>query len=169
MTGENKWREEYNPQDEEWQVAKLFFSFNPPEYSGSSDPSVTWNWIINMEEAFDACGCDEAHKVKLAVRMLRGWGLEWWATFSKTKTKAWIMDWVEFKNGMMNDFCVKDHKSKLESEFLSFKKEDMSVEEYAREFVKKMRLVKHLVKDESYKIRRFKEGLNCFYQNDELL
>ena len=74
---------------------------------------------------------------------------------------------MEFKNRMMKDFCVEEYKSRIESEFLSLKmNDDMTVEEYAHKFVEKMKLVKYLVKDESYKVRRFMEGLHESFDRD---
>ncbi|CAH1453421.1 unnamed protein product [Lactuca virosa] len=57
---------------------KTFLSCQPPEFSGSTDPTAILNWITEMEMTFDLCECREEQKVKFAVRMLKGNAFSWW-------------------------------------------------------------------------------------------
>lgn len=56
---------------------ETFLSTQPPSYEGSNDPTITEQWIQDMEVAFEVNECEEANKVVYAKRMLRGRAMAW--------------------------------------------------------------------------------------------
>lgn len=144
---------------------KTFLSCQPPEFSVSPDPTAILHRITEMEQIFDLCECKEEQKVKFAVRMLKGEALSWWNMTWMLLGKEIVsrLTWDEFVERVKEWYCSAWDLIKMQNEFLTLKKGDMTVDEYARLFVAKLQYVRHLAPSDKDCVERFVAGLPFKY------
>ncbi|KAI3758298.1 hypothetical protein L6452_05857 [Arctium lappa] len=80
---------------------KSFLCIKPPEFSGSDNPIACMNWTQEIEQVFDACECEEGQK----------------------------LSWTEFKKKVMEEYCNEKAIDRIEEEFRSLKKGNLSTSE----------------------------------------
>ncbi|KAI3735950.1 hypothetical protein L6452_15477 [Arctium lappa] len=107
-----------------------------------------------IEQAFRACGCEEAQKVKYGSQMLRGSALTWWNIFTSRIEEFVLtkMTWTVFKKKILEEYCNEKEIDLIEEEFRSIKKGNLSVREYTRLFMEKLNLVGHVAPTEKEKV-----------------
>ena len=111
--------------------------------------------------AFDASECHENQQIKYASYMLKGEALDWWELIhsSLTPTNLARISWTEFKEKLLEKYCSQRVIDKIEDEFRAMKKGNLPVSYYAKQFLEKLSLVKHVAPDESSKIKAYLKGL----------
>ncbi|GKA65712.1 hypothetical protein Tco_0765419 [Tanacetum coccineum] len=88
--------------------------------------TVRLRWLRDMEQTFESCNCDEQHKVKYAVRMLKGRALDW----------------------LRKDIVPKETFLKSKRSSLFLKKRNGSIEKYSSAFIEKLCFAGCLTPDE---------------------
>ncbi|KAI3770363.1 hypothetical protein L6452_01492 [Arctium lappa] len=91
---------------------KSFLGCGPPEFSGSEDPVAYVKWIQVVEQAFDSSECGDDRRVKFG----------------------------EFKVKLLEEYCNESAMDRIETEFRSLEKGNLTVREYTRRFMKKLGL-----------------------------
>ncbi|XP_074346424.1 uncharacterized protein LOC141685206 [Apium graveolens] len=76
-----------------------FVKQKPDSFSTAPTPIDAENWIGHLEKIFDALGCDEIQKVRLAVYKLEGDAQRWWRGVKATKGDQYAeaLEWQGFK------------------------------------------------------------------------
>ena len=145
---------------------KTFLDCKPIEFKGSSDPVVSIRWLREMEVVFESCDCPESKKVLFASRMLKGDALDWWDTRREALGVEFVanMTWESFKELYKKEYCTTRDQRLLEQEFLTLKKGDKTINEYARLFMEKLRFCGHLCRDEEARVSRYVLGLPAEYR-----
>ncbi|XP_022019290.1 uncharacterized protein LOC110919327 [Helianthus annuus] len=146
---------------------KTFLTCNPPEFEGSTDPTESQRWIRGIQQAFDSCDCDDAHKVVYAIRMLKGKALDWWDTVSAALGQEAVnnLTWAMFIERFNEDHCTRRDRNKMIEEFLTLKKGDMTVAKFASKFVEKLKFARKVAPDEEEVVNRFLAGLPAAYRS----
>ena len=57
---------------------KKFKGYDPPSFSGTTDPIVAETWLREIEKVFKVMKCVEADKVRLATYKIKGIAEHWW-------------------------------------------------------------------------------------------
>ncbi|XP_024984093.1 uncharacterized protein LOC112520019 [Cynara cardunculus var. scolymus] len=140
---------------------KTLLCCKPPEFMGSDDPVACMNWLWEIEQAFRACDCDEGQKVKFGSQMLRGAALTWWniAISTMKATDLTKMSWTTFKEKVMDEYCNEQEMDRIEEEFRTLKKGNLTVRDYTRLFMEKLNLVGHVAPTEKDKMKTYLKGL----------
>ncbi|XP_024992449.1 uncharacterized protein LOC112526393 [Cynara cardunculus var. scolymus] len=140
---------------------KTFLCCKPPEFVGFDDPMACMNWLQEIEQAIRACDCDEGQKVKFGSQMLRGAALTWWNIVISTieVTELTKMIWTTFKKKVMEEYCNEQEMDRIEEEFRTLKKGNLSVRDYTRLFMEKLNLVGHVAPTEKDKMKAYLKGL----------
>ncbi|XP_024977113.1 uncharacterized protein LOC112514741 [Cynara cardunculus var. scolymus] len=140
---------------------KTFLSCKPPEFVGSDDHVACMNWLQEIEQAFRACECDEGQKAKFGYQMLRGAALTWWNIVISTIEAQELakMSWTTFKEKVLEEYCNEQEMDRIEEEFRTLKKENLSVRAYTRLFMEKLNLVGHVAPTEKEKMKAYLKGL----------
>ncbi|XP_024963003.1 uncharacterized protein LOC112503168 [Cynara cardunculus var. scolymus] len=125
---------------------KTFLSCKPPKFMGSDDPVACMNWLQEIEQAFRACECDEGQKANIGSQMLRGAALTWWnIVISTTESQELAkMSWTTFKEKVLEEYCNEQEMDRIEEEFRTVKKQNLSMRDYMRLFMEKLNLVGHV-------------------------
>ncbi|XP_024965789.1 uncharacterized protein LOC112505989 [Cynara cardunculus var. scolymus] len=140
---------------------KTFLSCKPSEFDGSDDPVACMNWLREIEQAFRGCDCDEGEKTRFGSQMLRGAALTWWNIVISTleTTELAKMSWVTLKKKVLEEFCNEQEMDRIEEEFRTLKKGNLSVGDYTRLFMEKLNLVGHVAPMEKERMKAYLKGL----------
>ncbi|XP_071707993.1 uncharacterized protein [Rutidosis leptorrhynchoides] len=141
---------------------KQFLNCNPPTYSGSSNPTVTLNWLREVDRAFEACQCEPELRVTFACRLLKDKAMVWWDSVITHVTKEQFgqITWEQFYEKVCEQYCTPYEIGKLRREFLELKMtEKMSVDDAIEQYTNKLRFSHQWVPDEQSKIDHFVEML----------
>ncbi|KAI3719579.1 hypothetical protein L6452_20481 [Arctium lappa] len=125
------------------------------------------NWIREMEKAFRSSECGENQKATFGSQMFKEAALTWW-NVNSSSVEATILanlSWSTFKKKLMEEFCNERALNRMEEEFRSLKKENLSLKEYNCQFMDKLGLVGHLVPTEKEKITAYTKGLPTEMKN----
>ena len=143
-----------------------FIKCGAKEFDGTPDAVGCMEWLDNIEMVFASCDCPEDKKVLCATRMLKKGARDWWrgTTVSVTSAVLAAMPWTTFKEKFLEEYCGTREKRLLEKEFLSLKKGDKTMSEYARSFMEKLKFVGHLVPTEVDKIAAYTDGIPISYR-----
>ncbi|XP_074356052.1 uncharacterized protein LOC141695726 [Apium graveolens] len=78
---------------------KRFVKQKPDSFSSEPTSIDAKNWIVHLEKIFDALGCDEIQKVRLAVYKLEGDAQRWWRGVKATRGVQYVeaLEWQGFK------------------------------------------------------------------------
>ncbi|XP_024974913.1 uncharacterized protein K02A2.6-like [Cynara cardunculus var. scolymus] len=125
--------------------------------------AVAENVTMGGSGAFRACDCDEGQKVKFGSQMLRGASLTWWNIVISTieVTELTKMSWTTFKEKVMEEYCNEQEMDRIEEEFRTLKKGNLSVRDYTRLFMEKLNLVGHVAPMEKDKMKAYLKGLHA--------
>jgi len=136
------------------------------EFDGTLDAVGSMEWLDDIEVVFDSCDCPEDKKVLCATRMLKKSARDWWkgTIVSMTPGVLSAMPWGTFKEKFLEEYCGTREKRLMEKEFLTLKKGDKGMAEYARSFMEKLKFVGHLVPNEEAKIAAYVDGLPANYR-----
>ncbi|KAI3718287.1 hypothetical protein L6452_19151 [Arctium lappa] len=141
---------------------KTFLCSRAPSFSETTDPLVCIRWIQDVEMAFESSECADSQRVRFASQLLKGDALSWWNVTRRALTPEVLskLAWPTFKKKIMKKYCNERALDKIEEEFKNLKKGNMSVVDYAKQFLDKLNIVEHLATDEGSKIKAFVKGLH---------
>ena len=74
------------------------------------------------------------------------------------------MTWESFKELFKKEYCTTRDQRLLEQEFLTLRKGDKTINEYARLFMEKLRFCSHLCRTEEARVSRYVLGLPAEYR-----
>ncbi|KAI3728320.1 hypothetical protein L6452_16954 [Arctium lappa] len=140
---------------------KSFLGCGPPEFFGSDDPIVCVKWIRAVEQAFGSAECGDDQRVRFGAQLLRDAALAWWdvTQYTLSPTVLAQLSWAEFKRKLIEEFCSERSMDRIEKEFRSLVKGNLTVREYTRQFMEKLRLVGHVAPTEKDKVKAYLNGL----------
>ncbi|PWA67291.1 hypothetical protein CTI12_AA316590 [Artemisia annua] len=142
---------------------KMFLMTSPPQFRGNMDPIEVFDWIMEMENAFDICKCSDDRKVLYASFMLRGNALYWWNMIKESRGKETLMSmsWDQFKELVNKNYILESQIRSLQEESEYLQQGAESVQEYTVKFNKYLRFGTINTDTENRKIKRFIRGLDC--------
>ncbi|KAL8124285.1 hypothetical protein AgCh_012076 [Apium graveolens] len=93
-----------------------FVKQKPDSFSSTPTPIDAENWIVHLEKIFDALGCDEIQKVRLAVYKLEGDAQRWWRGVKATKGEQYAeaLEWRGFKEVFLADAAKDAEKGHID-------------------------------------------------------
>ncbi|PWA86609.1 hypothetical protein CTI12_AA139090 [Artemisia annua] len=143
-----------------------FMKCKPPSFKGSTEPLDCLRWILKMEQTFDSGEFTEPQMVKYAIRMLDGEALEWWncVSLALSRTSRDNMTWDAFSNKIKTKYCGPCAVQRIEREFLSLQRGNMSIDKYNTTFTEKLQFAMRLCPDEKSKVDRYVQGLPYEYR-----
>ncbi|XP_039135230.1 uncharacterized protein LOC120272465 isoform X4 [Dioscorea cayenensis subsp. rotundata] len=136
-----------------------FGRHTPPQFSGTTDPTVAGYWVSQIERTFRAMQCPDRDKVRLATFMLRDSAAQWFENELRLKGESSFRTWEQFKKVFYGKYFPSSRRAQMERQFLSLKQGSLSVEEYEAEFDRLSQFASTLVSDESSRSRRFVDCL----------
>lgn len=146
---------------------KTFKSCNPSEFEGSTNPTVTLNWLRDVERKFEVCQCEEELKVTYAAQLLKGQAMVWWDSITAhlTPQQRSSISWTDFHNEVCKQFCSEFDMIRIRQEFLDLKLTDqMSIDDLINQFTEKLRFVQQWVPDDRMRINHFVGTLPPHYR-----
>ncbi|KAI3706970.1 hypothetical protein L6452_25092 [Arctium lappa] len=142
---------------------KYFLGCGPLEFSGSEDPVACVKWIRAVEQAFGSSECGDDQRVRFGTQLLRDTTLTWWNIVQSTLSPTVLahLSWAEFKKKLLEEFCSERTMDRIEKEFRSLVKGNLTVREYTRQFMEKLDLVGHVAPTEKDKMKAYLNGLRA--------
>ncbi|XP_017233369.2 uncharacterized protein LOC108207432 [Daucus carota subsp. sativus] len=116
-----------------------FVKQKPDSFHSAPQPIDAENWIGHLEKIFDALGCDDATKVRLAVYKLEGDAQRWWRGVKTIRGDAFVeaLTWQGFTDLFYEQYFSKEEKDGYMREFNSIEqKHDESITEYLARFIR---------------------------------
>ncbi|KAI3782516.1 hypothetical protein L2E82_12566 [Cichorium intybus] len=155
-----------NKREEKGCSFKSFMACKPPEYYGSFEPKVTMRWVREIEQVMQASKCGENDRVNYASRQLKDDALVWWNTKYESlgKDVVYGWSWAEFVLCLKDKFCPTRDLEKMNEDFLTIKKGDMTVDEYTKNFCDMLPFVGESYPSERSRINRYVRGLPWNYE-----
>ena len=116
-----------------------FVKQKPDSFHSAPQPIDAENWIVHLEKIFDALGCDDATKVRLAMYKLEGDAQRWWRGVKTIRGDAFVeaLTWQGFTDLFYEQYFSKAEKDGYMREFNSIEqKHDESITEYLARFIR---------------------------------
>ncbi|KAJ8621617.1 hypothetical protein MRB53_030146 [Persea americana] len=139
---------------------KEFKGYDPPSFSGTTDPIVAEAWLREIEKVFKVMKCVEADKVRLATYKIKGSAEHWWEfeeeALKKTKTE---ITWEVFNDKFNKKYIPKHIRAQKAQEFANLIQGNMTVAKYEAKFWELARYAPHVIPDEASKADKFEKGL----------
>ncbi|XP_074277838.1 uncharacterized protein LOC141601450 [Silene latifolia] len=139
---------------------------NSVKYDGLGEPSLLGDWCREFDNLFKVLNCPEELKVDQATHYLKGNAELWWNRNKAVIREAWkesdgpFISWKGFKDTLRGTFVPEHGRSKMSSEFDSFKMtEEMTIEDYHNKFLELAEYVSDLNYEEEVLALRFEKGL----------
>jgi hypothetical protein len=144
-----------------------FTTCSPPKYSGEEGATALMQWLEAMENIFVVSDCPEYQRVKYASSVFTKRALTWWngQKIVYGLLEAYELDWTEFKNLLLEEFCPACETVKLEEEFHSLKQHGGNHQAYTTRFHELSLLVPHQITPESRAIGKYIQGLPAEVKN----
>ncbi|XP_075507451.1 uncharacterized protein LOC142544276 [Primulina tabacum] len=142
-----------------------FQRLNPPEFMGSTNPSVAEKWIKSLESIFSYLYMEDADKVTCAIFLLTKHARIWWES-ARVVLPAIPLTWDTFKSIFYNKYFSKDVRAKKASDFLNLKQGTMSMTEYIQQFEAGVQYVPYIAQDDTSKGEHFMRGLRSEIKRD---
>ncbi|XP_071739045.1 uncharacterized protein [Rutidosis leptorrhynchoides] len=118
----------------------------PPEYCGSTNPTVTYNWLREIDRALDACQCEPELRVLYASRLFKDRAMEWWDSITAHIPKEQIsqINWEQFYNKVCKQYCTSFELGRIRKEFMDLEMTDqMTVDDVIEQFNDKLGVMRH--------------------------
>ncbi|KAI3669657.1 hypothetical protein L6452_40976 [Arctium lappa] len=111
--------------------------------------------------AFGSSECGDDQRVRFGTQLLRDTTLTWWNIVQSTLSPTVLaqLSWAEFKKKLLEEFCSERTMDRIEKEFWSLVKGNLTVREYTRQFMEKLDLVGHVAPTEKDKMKAYLNGL----------
>ena len=116
-----------------------FVKQKPDSFSAAPTPIDAENWIVHLEKIFDALGCDEIQKVRLAVYKLEGDAQRWWRGVKATRGEQYAeaLEWQGFKEVFYEQyFSNADGEAYLREVHSIVQHHDESITDYMARFIR---------------------------------
>lgn len=146
---------------------KQFLDCKPPDYSGSPNPTITLNWLWEVDRALDACQCEPELRVIYASRLLKGDAMVWWDSLISNVPKEQVnaVPWEQFYAKVCEQYCTSYEINRIKREFMELQMTDqMTVDELIVKFNEKLRFVQSWVPDEQSRVQHFIDALAPDYR-----
>ena len=105
-----------------------FKRLSPPAFEGTTEPTETEKWIIEMKKVFRVLECSEGEKVAYAAYMLCGDAYDWWRLEEDKhgqETEPWT--WELFKSIFYKKYFPKSIHFQKEKEFIKLTQGNMTI------------------------------------------
>nr|APU93382.1 putative gag-pol polyprotein [Marshallia obovata] len=142
-------------------VYRNFHEGKPPQFDGTRSAAVVHRWLLEIESVIDLSECKKNQEVRFAAHSLVSEALYWWQNTKQALGRRAVknMKWAQFKQLIIDNFCLDHEMEKIEQEFLTLKSGGRSHREYTTKFNEMARLVPKLVTPESERIKRYINGM----------
>ncbi|XP_021769846.1 uncharacterized protein LOC110734095 [Chenopodium quinoa] len=133
-----------------------------PDFDGSSDPEVFFDWVRRMESIFEYKEYDDARSCKMAVLKLTKLAGLWYDNLKakrRREGKDKIESWMKLKKKMEQRWVPHEYVQDQYVKLTRLAQGERSVDDYVREF-EKLSLVCDMQEKEPLKIARFTKGLS---------
>ncbi|WMV40811.1 hypothetical protein MTR67_034196 [Solanum verrucosum] len=112
-----------------------FLRMNPSSFTGSSVTEDLKNFVEELQKVFEVMHVSDVERVELAAYQLKSVARIWFDHWKKGRVEgAPIVSWVVFESAFIGSFFPRELREVKVREFLTIKKESMSVHEYSLKF-----------------------------------
>ncbi|XP_074323417.1 uncharacterized protein LOC141660339 [Apium graveolens] len=139
-----------------------FVKQKPDSFSAAPTPIDAENWIVHLEKIFDALGCDEIQKVRLAVYKLEGDAQRWWRGVKATRGEQYTeaLEWQGFKEVFYEQYFSNVDREAYLREFHSIMQhQDESITDYMARFIRLVGFAGTVAGTAAQQADKFKWGL----------
>ncbi|MBM1124187.1 retrotransposon gag domain-containing protein, partial [Klebsiella pneumoniae] len=139
---------------------RQFKAMDPPTYKADGEPIEAEQWLTRVEKIFKAIRLrDDALRIETATFYLHGEAGEWWKTYEETNEEEEDLSWEDFKEVFLDEFFPDTLRERKREEFANLTQQNLTVEQYQRDFTKLSRYAPDMISSEKRKIRKFESGL----------
>lgn len=139
-----------------------FVKQKPESFHSAPTPVDAENWIVHLEKIFDALGCDEHQKVRLAVYKLEGDAQRWWRGVKATRGEEFTntLAWQGFKEVFYEQYFSNADREAYLREFHSITQNlDESITDYMARFIRLAGFAGTIAGTAAQQAEKFKWGL----------
>ncbi|KAH0725455.1 hypothetical protein KY284_001320 [Solanum tuberosum] len=121
---------------------------NPPNFTGLSVTEDSENFVEELQKVFEIMHVVDAERVELVSYQLKGVARIWFDQWKKNRVEdAPIVRWAVFEGVFLGCFFPRELREAKVREFLTLKKESMSVHEYNLNFTQLYHYAPEMVAD----------------------
>ena len=137
----------------------LVSQYQPPEFRGTTDPTVADDWIRSVEGTMEIFPMTDQEKIRYASFLFKGDARVWWDLVRETEDIS-TMTWADFKRVFDAEYRTADMIAVKTQEFVSLQQGTGSVKEYSTRFNSLARFAPGLVSTPRLRLDRFFQGLD---------
>ncbi|XP_073289675.1 uncharacterized protein [Primulina huaijiensis] len=160
-----KEREQVRPELSSEGAYERFRKMKPPEFDGSTDPMVAFEWVKAVEAIYDYLQFDDKDRVSCAIFLLTKTARIWWDA-TKVSVNVSALTWQEFKDLFYDKYFPRDVRSRKVKEFLELRQGNMSMQEYILKFEEGCQFSPYLASNDIEKGEHFPRGLRAEINGD---
>ena len=138
-----------------------FAKCKPTTFDGTGGPLKVNRWIESMESVMDISHCNAENKVRYAAVSLEGNALTWWNGIiaRRTRPAAIGMSWEDFKALLLEEYCPRIERQKLEMEFWTHAMKGSNHVAYTPRFHELSTLCPRMVQEDTDRVELYIRGL----------
>ncbi|PWA37075.1 reverse transcriptase domain-containing protein [Artemisia annua] len=140
-----------------------FNKLKPLLFKSAASPQEAKDWITHMEKNFEALGCGDEFKARLAAFKLEGDALQWWKTHKQAKGGDTYMascTWTEFRDTFYKRYFPESEQQRFQREYNNIHQRDNENSgEYMQRFMRLASFVGPIAGDAQRQAKHFKWGL----------
>ena len=143
------------------------FKLELPEFYGSSDPEVFYDWVRRLESIFQYKDYDDVKSCKMATLKLTKLAGLWFDNLKakrRREGKEKIASWEKLKKKMEQRWVPREYVQDQYVKLTRLNQGERSIDEYVHEF-EKLNLVCDIQEKEPLKIARFTKRLSKSISN----
>ena len=141
-----------------------FMKQKPQSFSSTTTPVEAENWIAHMEKIFEALGCTDEFKARLASYKLEGDALNWWKAHKQAKGGdgyVVTLSWKDFRDLFFLQHFPRSEQQKYEREYHTIhQKEGESSADFMKRFLRLAGFLGTKAGTQEEQVKHFKWALN---------
>ncbi|XP_073313478.1 uncharacterized protein [Primulina huaijiensis] len=142
-------------------VISRFSNMRPPRFFGNEDGEKVVAWLKSMKGLFNMLEYTPDLQLKLAICQLKDRAQLWWETTEEAlKESSERVTWDVFCAQFAREYSPPSYYSAKEAEFNILTQGNMTVVEYASQFLALLAYVPHVASSDRNKLSHFMQGLN---------
>ncbi|XP_073279501.1 uncharacterized protein [Primulina huaijiensis] len=163
--GRGREREQAMPEPSSEGAYERFRKMKPPEFDGSTDPTVALEWVKAVDAIFDYLQFDAKDRVSCAIFLLTKTARIWWDA-TKVSVKVSALKWQEFKDLFYDKYFPRDVRSQKVKEYLELRQRNTTMQEYILKFKEGCQFAPYLASNDIEKGEHFLIGVRAEIKRD---
>ncbi|XP_049394601.1 uncharacterized protein LOC125858861 [Solanum stenotomum] len=141
---------------------------NPPSFTGLSVTEDLENFVEENKNVFEIIHVVDDERVELVAYQMKGVYRIWFDQWKKNRVEgAPPASWALFEEAFLGNFFPRELREEKVREFLTLKKDSLSVHEYSLRFTKLSRYAPEIVADIRSRMSLFVAELSCLSSKED--